>query len=115
MIKDCHERKSFPDQDDANRFRRWYRAESGFVVTVFECQRCHRWHIAATPGKAEAAQKVLAETGRCVTDRELHLQMARLTGCSLDELQTRIDLTKIHIAGPGVEVVTVRPEKKPWD
>lgn len=48
---------------------------------------------------------------RCVSDRDLHLKLAKLSGMSLDEIQTRIDLTKIRLEGDGFEIVTIKKTK----
>ena len=47
---------------------------------------------------------------RCVTTRELHLNMAESAGISLEELQTRCDLNKITISGTAIEIVKLKPQ-----
>ncbi len=47
---------------------------------------------------------------RCVTDRQLHQVLAWESACSIDELQTRVDLSKVRIRGPGFEMIRLAPK-----
>ena len=47
------------------------------------------------------------ERKRCISTRDLHLEIARLSGMSLDDLQIRMDLSKITIDGKGGELVQI--------
>lgn len=114
QMKDCLERKSFESEKDAQSFAKWFQEYGHFKASVFQCQRCDRWHLASTPDAAASAKRRLQKT-RCISDRDLHLALARQAGCSLDELQTRLDLTKVKLSGPNVEMVYIKKNKKPWD
>jgi hypothetical protein len=113
-IKDCSERKSFETLVEAYHWVRWQNANTFVHGSVpFQCERCQRWHICPGHTCAEKLRKQLAPI-RCVTTRDLHLQMARVMGISLDELQSRTDLSKVKITGPAVEAVTLKGEKRHW-
>lgn len=106
-MKDCFDRWSLPTCEEAHSFCRWLAQRAGFRQIPFHCHRCGRWHIANSRDQAlECRRKMQRE--RCLSDRDLHLQLARVTGMSLDELQTRADLSKVRLNGPGVEVITPR-------
>lgn len=54
----------------------------------------------------------LVDPRRCVSDRELHERIAKLSGMSLDDLQVRVDLTAIKVAGESEwQVVKIRDRK----
>ncbi len=109
-IRDCHERVSCATAAEAMAYKDWFKRNmSRLPIRSFRCNRCHRYHFAGSHAMAAKAQKFLTEV-RCVTDRELHIQLARVNGISLDELQTRLDLSKIKITGTACEFVTLKPK-----
>lgn len=106
QIKDCSERLGFNTPAQAIEYlREWSNPDKR--PTAFKCPRCTRWHLAPGYESIERIKKVLHPI-RCVTDRDLHLSMARASGISLEELERRVDLSKVHIKGPGVEIVKAR-------
>lgn len=116
-MKDCHERRSFVSREDAKRFLHWlYENHHTYAITIFECRRCHRFHLIGNGIEGSvAAQRRLQPAGRCLSDKDIHLQIARFVGCSLDELQTRVNLGKVSIKGDGCEIVRVKKRRKPYD
>ena len=108
VIKDCCDRKSFASQEDARSFCNWMAENDIGCGVPYLCKTCDRWHFTANR-EASIKARARSKRQRCVTDRELHLQMARVMGISLEELQTRVDLSKIKLAqGPGIEIVKLR-------
>lgn len=114
-MKDCLERKSFRSKSSAEQFAKWYRKmqaegfSSTFTPIPFECKRCGRWHVAGSRAVAKQSSEKMTKE-RCLTTRDLHLQLCRVLGISLEELQTRCDLEKIGIGGVGNEWVSLKPK-----
>ena len=112
--KDCSERHSFSSESDGMGFLKWMR-DRGYSAagSLFQCSRCDRWHMAPSRKSADMTKREMLKE-RCLSDFDLHLQMARVIGVSLEELQTRIDLSKIKIgSGSGVRLVSVPNPKHP--
>ncbi len=105
-MKDCLDRLNWKTESEARNFSQWMTQYIPTTHATFLCDRCGRWHI--VPKQALEFVKSRLKRERCVTTRELHLQMCRVLGVSLDELQARCDLSKVKIEGPGVQVVTLR-------
>ena len=110
IMKDCPDRLSWKSQREALQFSQWMAQFISIVHSAFLCDRCSRWHI--VPKEAVKFVKSRLKRERCVTTRELHLQLCRVSGVSLEELQTRIDLNKINLNGNGVEFITLKPSPK---
>jgi len=107
-MKDCSDRKSFADEGDAIRFQEWERDKGIVVNAIWKCDRCGRWHLAGGRKQADYCQKIMKRE-RCITNLDLHLQMARVVGMSLEALQTKIDLSKITVSGGrGLEFFSVK-------
>ncbi len=103
----CQKRATFVHRMDAAEYLKQLGLQSYCSLIVFSCPQCDRWHIATSKEQREQEEK--RPRKRCVSDMELHLQMARIFGCSLDELQCVMDLTVIKLEGPGVEVIAITP------
>ena len=108
-VSDCFDRQSYPTQDAAKEFTRWMAQKNGVQgLTPFLCRTCQRWHIASCADLARAARAKSQEPMRATSDRELHLQMARNLGKTLDELQVTHDLSKVKLQGVGIETIGPR-------
>lgn len=108
-MKDCSDRCSFAELWQAQSFCRQKQEDGISSLAPFMCDRCGRWHVVSQRYLVHAKKKLKRE--RCVTDRELHEQIARTQGLSLDELQVMYDLSKIRIQGAGVEIIRPRLPK----
>lgn len=105
-VSDCFDRRSFPNKDDARGFASWMFENHDINYLVpFYCRTCQRWHVAGGYKNGATAEAKAKEPTRCTSDRELHLNICRITGLTLDELQVKYDLSKVKLAGPGIEVV----------
>lgn len=105
-MKDCSDRRSFTTEFEALRFTDWQRGQMLHPSTVWECRRCGRWHLAGGGEQARYCQNAM-QRERCLTDRDLHVQMARVCGISLEELDRTMKLDLIRVSGAGIEVIEV--------
>lgn len=106
-MKDCLDRKSFDTNQDARRFIKWFGEKIGVWSVPWKCDRCDLWHISSGSLQALRAQQTLKRE-RCVSDRDLHLQMCRVLGTHLEYLDWHYGLEDVHLKGPGVEFLDVR-------